>query len=254
MLGAFLLMASGCVKGGEKAAQTAPKWLPEAEQVYKASHGGSAFSKLKLSDEAARLKLSETISRVPAQRSTQEATALKQLVAISTFWKSVDEAARTVLARMSSADAEVPELANRSLRGSLEQQIYDFLVEQGRAVMKDVACDYAWVAMTGDEQDSVNQDFYGNGYVRIVEDDFREFPNLSDEMLVDAVKSKLESLRNKLVFPAELVDWYGYAKGLITKADELMSGRRTLIVHPDNSVYTRAMIYYVKGCLRPPGG
>jgi hypothetical protein len=74
---------------------------------------------------------------------------------------------------------------------------------------------------------------------------------MTRDAAVDAIISDAKAAYLKLLYPAGLVNWLGYAEGLCSKAAELISDGTEIIVHPDGTV-TRAYYYYARLCLAPP--
>jgi hypothetical protein len=82
----------------------------------------------------------------------------------------------------------------------------------------------------------------------------REVPGLWDmarKAAIDAIIGNAKAAYMKLFYPADLVDWFGYAQGLYDKAAELTKDGTQTIAYPGGTV-TRAYYYYARLCLAPP--
>jgi hypothetical protein len=250
----LLLVGCGEVRGLLGGADEAAKWFPKAERVAAEAHGGSAFKSLRLGDDTGRARVGQLAEQAPKRLNPQQTQTLNELRALTAFYQSVDDAARAGPSRMAVAEATVERVARESYYAGVQPyaEFEAWLIRQGKSILKDVACDLAWKYMNAGERVSIRQDAYANGYRRIPADEVPDVELLAPAAAVDAIKGKLISAFEKKYAPAQIVDWFNYAKGLYGKADEVVNDGTVTIPYPNGPTVTRAFIYYVKICLALP--
>jgi hypothetical protein len=133
------------------------------------------------------------------------------------------------------------------------QSFSDHLIEHGQAILKDAVCDLAWSMMNSDETRTVRVDLLGKGYVP-PPDEVPDLGHMTREAAVGAIKNRAITSALEQQFPERLIDWGAYALGLYTKASGMVEDGVATIPYPNGAPVTRAYIYYLNICLRPPGG
>jgi hypothetical protein len=239
------LGAGGCGLLGKEAS----RWGPDAAKVVDGA--GPGVNAIHLGDEAERTRINQLLRDAPKQPTADEAATLSQLNALNDFESAVDSVDGAYRVRLSSADPAVPQVAQASLVAPVPREEFDFLVEQGRDILKDAACDLAWQLMQPDEQVAANG-LYGSGYTRAVPVTVDRLETMTREVAVDAIANAARNGFLKQFFPTDTVDWFSYAEGLYGKAADLTSDGGARIAYPGHGWVTRAMVYYVRTCMVPP--
>jgi hypothetical protein len=239
----------------QKPPQQAARWLPNAEQAVSKARIPSPYQRLQFGDDAARSQARTLMDEAPEVRpNTNEATALKQITALHNFYSSVDEAAAAITQRWQDADAAVVAVIDGSVQPDyqLSTKFRNYLIGKSKAVLKDVACDLAWKFMTAGERDTVNAELYDHGYTRTAKNEVDGVAGMTEKAAVEAIRNVVIAEAGRLFRLSGAVNWGLYAFGLYGKAKDMVQGADINIPHPSGPV-TRAMVYYVKLCLAPPG-
>jgi hypothetical protein len=249
VVAAVLSSAALCSEGAE----TAAKWLSDARPV---AQDAKPFSVL---DDASRTKLNKVIADAPPNLSGEAASVRSNLLAAKSYQDTVLGLMSDVQRRSDVAVSDMRNVAARSVTSNatttIRTKIVDFLYEHGAAVIKDVACDLYWQAMTSNEQGWARTDILRYGYQPTAPNFINNAGSLTSSALLTAIENDAETfaLRFLPAGYANFVLWFNYGSGVIDKVNQLTSDRRYLVAYPNGGQITRAWFYYVQLCMRPPG-
>jgi hypothetical protein len=257
----LLLIASGC--GGESQATTvqasqASRWLPRVQRFLSEIRSLTISERLQLADDAARarvmrLRVRHLIEEAPTTLTREETEALNDLWRIRNFYSNVADAVRDIDINWIVSKASVQKVATDALGANERPEWVDYLTGHGGLILKDVVCNLAWELMQPDEQRVIVGELYDKGFTRGFVSLIKDLASKTRDEAIQAIMAEAEASFVKLFVSASVVDWVFYATGLYDKGTEVTADGNEMIIYPNGAVSTRAMLYYAKLCLSPPG-
>lgn len=128
-----------------------------------------------------------------------------------------------------------------------------WLEQHARGIVHEIGCEQAWWAMAPTEKDA-ERDLVGSGELE---------RNYSQRLRGDTASAIAEAGRKEFFAQfgsriSNAVNWAKYAKDVDGKATELFGPNGTSStklqerIQIDGEMYTMALIYYARACLKPP--
>ncbi len=257
------LSAPSC--GGKSAMQIAD----DAGRAWLNKGDTSALSQLprdlgQLGDDAARSSMTSEIDEVARTKpSQQEIQAMSPEVRQQVEALSTKVAARqsyysnvtTQIASARSAQASLPEAAVSAVKGSmlrsLKPEAEDYVTDEAKEILLEVACDLLWQGMFPDEQDVVRKSVevdkkYETTYASRVDNIVNAAPQA---ILTAIVNAGVRSYRARYNDP-EVMNWTSYAQDLAEKAQTVAEHADDIIKDGDVGIYTVGLVAFAVMCLK----
>jgi hypothetical protein len=178
-------------------------------------------------------------------------SALTRLRALAAFDDTVRATTVNIDQRWSTVGGDIDALSYEAAPSAYAQETA-WLAAKGKQIVRDATCEIAWVQLTSPERSVISKLHEEGRFEPANSGSVRGLGNMSRKAAEDAIWGTARSSFLKAFVPASIVDWASYAKGLYTKANELVDEHGTeIITHPDGTI-TRAFVYYAHLCLGPP--
>ena len=238
------------VSGCGLLAKEASHWGPDAGKILEESHGAGAIH---LGSDAGRTRINQLIRDAPRNPTADEAAKLRQLIELNTFQTAVEGIAAADSARFAQAQTSVVVITTEAGGAEQGEQAFDYMVEKGKELLSETACDVAWQQMVPSDRKDAD-DLAAGGYRRSAPSTVPDLLSLTGEAAVQAIaNSAQEDFLRRFIPGSAVIGWFEYAQGIYEKAEELTSTSGGPLVAPDGSSVTPALIYYARLCMKPPG-
>jgi hypothetical protein len=249
----LLTTAGSCLREAKPVGQQASTWLPKVERYFSETRAQNVFQRLQLGDEAARARPQQLIKEAPKTLSPEETAALNRLRGLRIYYATVDDAVRAIEFRWTDVDTIAQTVTTNSLTVRVKPEVIDHLTQHAKSILRDVACGLAWKFMNPAEQQVVVDKLYGQGYTNTFVDEIKGLASMTLQEAVNAIASAGTTAFLKIYNTAAVVDWGSYAYGLYEKGKSLVGDGEQTITYPNGAASSRAMVYYARICLKPPG-
>lgn len=256
-----LVAVGGCGVGGRAAAAAddiGRAWLSRGSTALddlSKSGGVRVGTELKVSDGALRTEMDDTLRAAPteekvAQMSPEVRAEVDAMVAKFRFQNEVNLA----IVAADTRSASIPTHADEVVDGlNLIDEAKAYMREHTAGILVEASCDVAWSKMFSNEQDAA-RNVVENGEASIT------FGNLIDDIAVPFGEAYINAIAKagrvwyigRYTDP-EAVEWAAYGQDVVEKGENLTFGGNEVISGPDGVSVTRALIYYGRICMRPPG-
>jgi hypothetical protein len=242
----ILLVLTACSKGA--------KWVEEAQGLLHSQEAKPAIRAWVFGQKKAVTPLGDILKRAPTTPTAEEAATLQRLRQLAAYDADVSTAGDMLDSHVHAMPQRIKfdaMLASVKVDSGIRTKVINHLTEHGQDIIKDTACELAWNQMTGEEHSEANSLIASGDATPTNSNQLAGVGSKAYAAAVDAIVDDAEKAFLKLSYPAKLVDWAAYAKGLYNKAGELQVDGRVTIPHPDGAI-TRAYVYYARLCLAPP--
>jgi hypothetical protein len=256
-----LVAADGCGAGGKAAAgadNIGRAWLSRGSTALddlSKSGGVKVGTELNVSDGALRTEVDDTLRAAPAeekvaQMSPEVRAEIDAMVAKFRFQNEVNLAIAVTETRRASISTHADEVVDGL---NLIDDAKTYMREHTADILLEASCDVAWSKMVPDEQDAA-RNVVENGEASA------PFGKLIDDVAVSFVKAYINAVAKagyvwyvgRYTDP-KAVKWADYGQGIVEKAQNLTPDGKEVISGPNGVQVTRALIYYGRICMRPPG-
>lgn len=198
----------------------------------------------------------ETIAQRPAsgqikkmspelQAEVEAAAARAQLQV--TFYNKVNTVATAMAVKRVTVTQTITELINSTRLEPLSDEAGDALLDFGKKVLQETACELAWRYYMGDNEKQVVTNQLNAGTLKLsYTNQIPDPAEMGSDVLLNAIASTAKSRF------APAMAWRDYADGLRQKAYTLTHDGTEVVKHPDGSDVTFAFLYFIGGCLNTP--
>jgi hypothetical protein len=255
LVAVLMLSVAACGGGGSRAAvgqaDDAVRWLTKARSTLNAPDSVPTLRGAKVGRSAPRSNLDDLIRTAPKRQTDEVTTALTRLRALAAFDDTVRATAVSIDQSWTTVGDDMYVLSYEAAP-SANERATNWLTTMGKQIVRDAACEIAWVQLTSPEQSTIYKLIDEGRSEPANSDSVRGLGKMSHKAAEGAIWEYAQTSFFKVFAPTRVVDWAYYAKGLYTKASDLVDENGTdTITHPDGTI-TRAFVYYARTCLRPP--
>jgi hypothetical protein len=251
---------AGCPK---KPPPNAAKWISAGRNALRdAGEVAPELRGLKSPEHINQGTLDDLLKRLPRSSGEVDDVAARLRV-VAAYHTAVEAVVTKASVDQSLADLFLRTVADEgtaAVQAADRPTVADRLAAHGKTILTEAACDLAWKQLELNEKTTANQFVTQQGYTLV----FDEMPNFWRLGLDDAVRAinnaawnDLRGILNRLVYPQlvlQAVAWVKYGNGIYDKASSFVQDGSVHIPYLNNTYVTRAYIYYVRTCLKPPGG